>query len=120
MAPSQRSRPITDPSKVVVSRWHSNPFILGSYSNRTVEYQNLKLETKYNVECTIDILAKPVLAVDALLIDAGQTVNNASSPLVLFSGEATDRHHYSTTHGAYRSGHRDALCLVNYYKTLVE
>lgn len=116
MAPSQKSRPITDPSKVVVSRWHSNPFIMGSYSNRTVEYQNLQLGVQYN----IDILAMPVLAVDALLINVDQTVINASSPLVLFSGEATDRHHYSTTHGAFRSGYRDALCLVNYYKTLVE
>ncbi|GJP41686.1 hypothetical protein CLOM_g1325, partial [Closterium sp. NIES-68] len=35
---------------------------------------------------------------------------------VLFAGEATERHHYSNTHGAYLSGIREAKRLIALYK----
>lgn len=44
---------------------------------------------------------------------------SAPAPLqILFAGEATHRTHYSTTHGAYFSGLREANRLLKYYKCI--
>jgi len=39
---------------------------------------------------------------------------------VLFSGEATHRKYYSTTHGAVLSGQREAAHLIEMYQDLLQ
>lgn len=46
-----------------------------------------------------------------------QPVLNASGePVLLFAGEATHVHYYSTVHGAIESGWREAKRLTDIYK----
>ncbi|KAL4589523.1 hypothetical protein LXL04_002430 [Taraxacum kok-saghyz] len=78
--------------KVLKSRWGSDPLFMGSYS-----FIAVGSSTK-----DMDSLAEPL--------------TNGSSPLqILFAGEATHRTHYSTTHGAYYSGLREANRLLEHY-----
>ncbi|KAJ6407177.1 hypothetical protein OIU84_010642 [Salix udensis] len=58
----------------------------------------------------LDALAEPLPSSD--------TLESAGSPplQILFAGEATHRTHYSTTHGAYFSGLREASRLLQHYR----
>ena len=94
------------PSKVIRSKWATNPYICGAYSNRTLEYEALKSDIQY--------LYEPIVKSKQFLY----LNKSIDCPLVLFSGEATDREFYSTTHGAMRSGHREAQRLIDFYRTI--
>ncbi|KAA8523245.1 hypothetical protein F0562_009668 [Nyssa sinensis] len=87
-------------TKVLKSRWGTDPLFLGSYSYVAVGSSSDDL----------DNLAEP-------LPQNTSYGSNASPPLlqILFAGEATHRTHYSTTHGAYFSGLREANRLLQYY-----
>ncbi|PSS15512.1 Polyamine oxidase [Actinidia chinensis var. chinensis] len=87
--------------KVLKSRWGSDPLFLGSYSYVAVGSSGDDL----------DILAMPLPK-----NSTNNGYNNSSPQLqVLFAGEATHRTHYSTTHGAYFSGLREANRLLQHY-----
>ena len=74
------------------TQWSANPYSRGSYSYVAREARG----------SDIDVLASPLPCKEAV-------VNDGSPPLqVLFAGEATHRHFYSTVHGAYISGIREA------------
>lgn len=73
------------------STWYSNPFTRGSYT-----YDNLQTPLYPNARA---ILAEPL-------------VDSSGAPRVLFAGEATDSHHFSTVHGATDTGHREANRLL--------
>ena len=78
------------------TQWSANPFSRGSYSY-------VARETRAS---DIDVLASPLPCKEAV-------VDNGLPPLqVLFAGEATHRHFYSTVHGAYISGIREAHRIV--------
>uniref|UniRef100_A0A2R5LA80 Putative flavin-containing amine oxidase n=2 Tax=Ornithodoros turicata TaxID=34597 RepID=A0A2R5LA80_9ACAR len=97
------SRDIPQPKAVVRSFWNSNPYILGSYSNRQLPYEASEtlLETFY----------------EPLLLDVPlHRAARVEWPLVLFAGEATDKDFYSTVHGAMRSGFREADRLINFWR----
>ncbi|KAL8223271.1 hypothetical protein R6Q57_020670 [Mikania cordata] len=82
--------------KVLKSKWGSDPLFLGSYSYVAVGSSG----------CDIDKLAEPL-------------TTSGSNPLqILFAGEATHRTHYSTTHGAYFSGIREANRLLEHYQCM--
>ena len=85
--------------KVLTSRWGTDPLFLGSYSYVAVGSSGDDLDT----------MAEP--------LPKDSTCHpSASSPLqILFAGEATHRTHYSTTHGAYCSGLREANRLLQHY-----
>ncbi|OIV99758.1 hypothetical protein TanjilG_26096 [Lupinus angustifolius] len=86
-------------SKVLKTKWGTDPLFLGSYSYVAVGSSGDDL----------DAMAEP-LPKDKPL---------ASPPLqILFAGEATHRTHYSTTHGAYFSGLREANRLLQHYHCL--
>ncbi|KAJ8750975.1 hypothetical protein K2173_016156 [Erythroxylum novogranatense] len=86
-------------TKVLRSKWGTNPLFLGSYSYVAVGSSGEDM----------DSLAEPLP-----MIDNCETAG--SPPLqVLFAGEATHRTHYSTTHGAYFSGLREATRLLQHY-----
>jgi spermine oxidase len=87
-------------SKVLKSKWGKDPLFLGSYSYVAVGSSGDDLDT----------LAMPL----------PKNTNNgisSSPPLqILFAGEATHRTLYSTTHGAYFSGIREADRLLQHYQ----
>lgn len=83
--------------KVLRTQWGTNPLFLGSYSYVAVGSSIGDMDT----------LAEP-------LPKSGGA--EATPPLqILFAGEATHKTHYSTTHGAYFSGLREANRLLKHY-----
>ena len=78
---------------VIRSNWGEDPYFLGSYSFNT-PYSN----TRHREALTCPL--------------AGST-----SLQVLFAGEATSSTHFSTTHGAFESGVREANRLIQYYRS---
>ncbi|XP_061361706.1 probable polyamine oxidase 5 [Gastrolobium bilobum] len=83
-------------SKVLKSQWGTDPLFLGSYSYVAVGSSGDDLDT----------MAEPLPKDHPF----------ASPPLqILFAGEATHRTQYSTTHGAYLSGLREANRLLQHY-----
>lgn len=81
------------------SKWGQNPLFRGSYS-----YVKVGSTGK-----DIDTLAEPLPRLS----------DGEAAPLqLLFAGEATHRHYYSTTHGAYFSGLREAERLLQHYGLL--
>ena len=82
---------IPNPVRILRTKWCGNPYTRGSYS-----YRNHGVRVDH-----IRNIAEPV--------------NQAQMPRLLFAGEATDQHGYSTLHGARNSGLREAERLVAYY-----
>ncbi|KAL3829982.1 hypothetical protein ACJIZ3_018784 [Penstemon smallii] len=87
--------------KVLRTQWGTNPLFLGSYSYIAVGSSPDDMDT----------LAEPLPEIINL-----SDSSPPSPPLqILFAGEATHRTHYSTTHGAYFSGLREANRLLKHY-----
>ncbi|XP_051132005.1 probable polyamine oxidase 5 isoform X2 [Andrographis paniculata] len=85
--------------KVMRTRWGSNPLFLGSYSYIAVG----------STIDDMDTLAEPL---------PQRSSHESTPPLqILFAGEATHRTHYSTTHGAYFSGLREANRILKHYSS---
>ncbi|KAI3447127.1 hypothetical protein Pfo_003792 [Paulownia fortunei] len=83
--------------KVLRTQWGTNPLFLGSYSYVAVGSSIDDMDT----------LAEPLPQNSSL---------DSPPPLqILFAGEATHKTHYSTTHGAYFSGLREANRLLKHY-----
>lgn len=78
---------IPDPVRVIKTTWGTNKHFLGSYSSRSLTTERLNTSAKD--------LGKPV-------------ENSLGKPVLLFAGEATHEHYYSTVHGAVASGWREA------------
>lgn len=97
------SKDITDddPVLTICSKWFTNPFSRGSYSHRTVHYDQLKIPS--------ETLSDPIT------VDVETSHGTVCCPQILFAGEATDKEFYSSTHGGLRSGLREAQRLVEYY-----
>ncbi|KAG8198798.1 hypothetical protein JTE90_007102 [Oedothorax gibbosus] len=85
---------IPKPIRTLRSNWYSNPYIRGSYSNRTPSY--------YEDENTLQNLQAPLFCKFATKSKKFQW------PILLLSGEATDECSFSSAHGAYNSGIRVA------------
>ncbi|KAL9443770.1 hypothetical protein AB3S75_017032 [Citrus x aurantiifolia] len=90
-------------TKVLKSKWGNDPLFLGSYSYVAVGSSGDDLDT----------MAEPLPKIGP------NFVSSAIPPLqILFAGEATHRTHYSTTHGAYFSGLREANRLLQHYHSV--
>ncbi|CAN1340636.1 Probable polyamine oxidase 5 [Linum perenne] len=91
-------------SKVLKSKWGNDPLFLGSYSYVAVGSSGDDL----------DAMAQPLPNTD----EQGGGGSSSCTPMlqILFAGEATHRTHYSTTHGAYFSGIREANRLLQHYQ----
>ena len=89
-------------TKILKSKWATDPLFLGSYSYVAVGSSGDDL----------DKMAEPLPKLS--------TCKSAGSPplQILFAGEATHRTHYSTTHGAYFSGLREAIRLLQHYQCI--
>ncbi|XP_066497457.1 spermine oxidase-like [Hoplias malabaricus] len=89
---------VPDVSKVLISRWGHDHRVFGSYSFVPKGVNGVKRQKA---------LAAPL---------PPQDKGSNSKPLqVLFAGEATHVNFYTTTHGAYLSGVREAQRLINHY-----
>lgn len=84
----------TKPVKMLRSSWYSNKHFRGSYSFRSITTDMLKTSAKDLAHPLYDALGKPTL---------------------LFAGEATSDHYYSTVHGAVEAGWREAKRLIDFY-----
>ncbi|CAL9162499.1 unnamed protein product [Musa hybrid cultivar] len=98
-------------ARVKRSGWGRDPLFLGSYSYVAVGSSGADL----------DLMAEPL---PRLCGDPKEKEDRSASPpppspppplQILFAGEATHRTHYSTTHGAYLSGAREANRLLQHY-----
>ncbi|XP_048480229.1 possible lysine-specific histone demethylase 1 [Plutella xylostella] len=82
---------VTEPTGMIRSTWYSNPYTRGSYTfDNRMRHQHPRART---------YLAEPVL-------------DSANRPKLLFAGEATNETHFSTVHGAYETGVREASRLL--------
>lgn len=89
----------TKPIRMLRSNWYSNKNFRGSYSFRSITSDLLKTSSNHLAMPLFDALGKPVL---------------------LFAGEATSEHYYSTVHGALDAGYREANRIYNFYNRYVK
>lgn len=89
------SMPWTSPIKMIRSNWYTNKHFRGSYSFRSVTTDLLKTSPSDLALPLCDPLGKPSL---------------------LFAGEATHDHYYSTVHGAIETGRREAERIAKFYE----
>ncbi|XP_069688815.1 uncharacterized protein [Periplaneta americana] len=82
------------PERVVRSSWSKNPHFRGSYSFRSMESEALGAYASH--------LAEPL-------------TTEKNKPVLMFAGEATHDHFYSTVHGAIESGWREADRIFTFY-----
>ncbi|KAG6548455.1 hypothetical protein Mapa_009942 [Marchantia paleacea] len=96
---------------LVRSKWGTDPLFRGSYSY-----------VKNGSTCDdMQLLAEPLptSSDDDLFAPAAVGAGIVTPPLqLLFAGEATERHYYSTVHGAYLSGLREADRLLQHYDVI--
>ncbi|OQR68022.1 hypothetical protein BIW11_04646 [Tropilaelaps mercedesae] len=98
--------------RIIRSTWSSDPFSRGSYSfistacDRRFYSANSNDPTCIYSGASIELL--PVTLSEPILVE--------DTPTVCFAGEATSTHFYSTVHGAYDSGLREAIRIHNYLK----
>ncbi len=85
----------TEPSKILTSKWFTNPHFRGSYSFRSLKTDKLNTSAR--------VLAQPLY-------------NYLGKPTLLFAGEATHDHYFQTVHGAIESGYREATRITNLHK----
>ncbi|XP_004687428.1 PREDICTED: spermine oxidase isoform X3 [Condylura cristata] len=122
---------IPKPRRILRSAWGSNPYFRGSYSYTQVGSSGADVER----------LAKPLPHTESSKTAHGSSSKQQPGHLlsskcpeqsldpnrgsikpmqVLFSGEATHRKYYSTTHGALLSGQREAARLIEMYRDLFQ
>lgn len=88
------NRTIPPPVGLLKSKWHSNPYVRGSYSYVAAGSSG----------ADIDSLAEPVCI---------PCEKRPDKLAICFAGEATHRTFYSTTHGAMLSGQREAERIIS-------
>ncbi|KAK9309747.1 hypothetical protein QLX08_000736 [Tetragonisca angustula] len=82
--------------QMIRSSWYTDEFFRGSYSFKSITTEKLNAETKD--------LAEPIITADG-------------KPIILFAGEATHEHYYSTVHGAVETGFREADRIIDFHRT---
>uniref|UniRef100_T1ISN8 Amine oxidase domain-containing protein n=1 Tax=Strigamia maritima TaxID=126957 RepID=T1ISN8_STRMM len=90
--------------RLVRTCWNSQPYVLGSYSYKTYQCDDIP-------DVSSDLASPLTLNLDDRALGGMRT-----HPSLLFAGEATHPHYYSTVHGAILSGIREADRLASYYK----
>jgi len=86
------------PSYMHVSRWKSDPYTRGAYT-----YIHVGSNPQH-----LNYMSQPLFV--------NNSHNGASKEKVLFAGEATHPNFYSTIHGAFDSGKREALRITCFIK----
>ncbi|XP_044738816.1 spermine oxidase-like [Chrysoperla carnea] len=78
---------VPNPERVIRSKWLSNPYIYGAYCYHSVDCDEAQVSA--------ETLSRPIL-------------NENNVAVMTFAGEACHKTNFSTTHGAYESGHNQA------------
>ncbi|KAL6435180.1 hypothetical protein ACFW04_005336 [Cataglyphis niger] len=84
---------VVKPIKMLRSKWYTNEHFRGSYTFQSTVSEQMDVRPKD--------LAEPILM-------------DGNKPVILFAGEATHDHYYSTVHGAVETGFREADRLITY------
>ena len=84
---------VSKPIGMIRSKWYQKHF-RGTYSYRSLETVRTNSSAKQ--------LSEPILKME--------------KPLILFGGEATNNHQFSTVHGAVATGWREAERLIDFYE----
>ncbi|CAK9807642.1 Peroxisomal N(1)-acetyl-spermine/spermidine oxidase, partial [Anthophora quadrimaculata] len=82
--------------KMIRSSWYTDEHFRGCYTFKSTETDKLNVKTS-------DL--------------AGPIVTAGGKPIILFAGEATHEHYYSTVHGAVETGFREANRILEYHRT---
>ncbi|XP_043460908.1 spermine oxidase-like [Leptopilina heterotoma] len=91
------------PRRCLRTRWYDNKFVRGAYSHITTKCDN------NGVSC--GILSEPVW---------GFVSNNHGTkrvPIMMLAGEGTHEHFYSTTHGAFDTGVKQAKKFLKHHRS---
>lgn len=88
---------VVKPTKILRSKWHTNEYFRGSYSFQSMISEQMDVKPKD--------LAEPIMM-------------DGNKPVILFAGEATHDHYYSTVHGAVETGFREANRLIDFERQL--
>ncbi|XP_058797804.1 spermine oxidase-like isoform X2 [Phymastichus coffea] len=94
---------VPEASKCIKSTWFSNRYVKGGYSHisKKCDIAGISPAT----------LAKPIWGT----INSYNNIKNF--PILMLAGEATHDNYYSTTHGAYDSGVKQAQIFLKHYRT---
>ncbi|CAK9807638.1 Spermine oxidase [Anthophora quadrimaculata] len=84
---------VSRPIAMIRSKWHQNKHFRGTYSYRSMD----------------------TVATNSSATQLAEPIVKNKKPVVLFGGEATNEHYFSTVHGAVGSGWREANRLINLY-----
>ncbi|XP_029660903.1 spermine oxidase-like [Formica exsecta] len=87
---------VVKPTKILRSKWYSDEHFHGSYTFQSTISEQMDVRPKD--------LAEPIMM-------------DGNKPVILFAGEATHDHYYSTVHGAVGTGFREADRLIAYERT---
>ncbi|XP_011688274.1 PREDICTED: uncharacterized protein LOC105450226 [Wasmannia auropunctata] len=88
---------VVKPTKMLRSKWYTNEHSRGSYS-----FQSMLAEQ-----------------MDVKPIDLAEPIMTGNKPVILFAGEATHDHYYSTVHGAVETGFREADRLIDFERMIL-
>ncbi|XP_017838418.1 spermine oxidase [Drosophila busckii] len=103
---------IPEPVNFCSSAWHTNANFRGSYSFRSMDTER--------VGTGASELAAPLTVVTMTPSSPARQKfmkqqSRCDKPIVLFAGEASSEHYYSTVHGAVEAGWREAQRLAEFY-----
>ncbi|KAK2585863.1 hypothetical protein KPH14_010457 [Odynerus spinipes] len=87
--------------KCIRTQWNANEYVRGSYSHISVNCDRSKV--------TPATLAEPIWGT------VTQKNYTEIVPIIMFAGEATHANFYSTTHGAYETGLKQAQTFLRYH-----
>ncbi|XP_024894164.1 peroxisomal N(1)-acetyl-spermine/spermidine oxidase-like [Temnothorax curvispinosus] len=83
---------VVKPTRMLRSKWYTDEHFRGSYTFHSMVFEQMNEKLRD--------LAEPIMS--------------GNKPIILFAGEATHDHHYSTVHGAVETGFREADRLINF------
>ncbi|XP_066589216.1 spermine oxidase-like isoform X2 [Prorops nasuta] len=89
---------VVKPDRMLRSKWFMDKHIRGSYTFLSMTSEELNVRPRDLAEPITDARGKPIL---------------------MFAGEATDDHYFSTVHGAVGSGFREADRLIHHYRQVI-
>lgn len=107
---------VTDPLKIIRTRWFNDPHFRGTWSFKSVKNFEDKIS---NSELEEPIDAKNLVRTDWKICRFLLITSFVFRFLqkILFAGEATSLHHEATVHGAIESGYAAAHRLIERYRS---